>query len=325
MEKCGTPAYIAPEILQNRGYEGYSADIWSAGVVLFAMLYGTVPFKAGNMGELHKLIMKGKYKLKPTISNDAQDLLKKILEVDPKKRLTIPQILCHKWFSDYEPNTEVFTKEEKEAIKKEFTYNPRQNRNQMPSEPPVSTVDSDWFVEQSIDSSQSDLNRNITSKSIILAPFNSTMSHESDIHNSVEELIVNKRAVKLSSKVKDVDKQYEKNNNCEVDNGVYNEASNGTQNSEAMVDFDPLGNNDGSMDDHKEYVNNEPEVKIQEEIRKTVQEMLLNSLKPKPLIIDNMTIKKISKLGYPEEYVIKSLKESLSNYAPTTYYLIVSH
>jgi serine/threonine protein kinase len=51
-EQCGTPAYIAPEILMDKGYSGFSADLWSAGVVLYAMLYGTVPFKANNMSEL---------------------------------------------------------------------------------------------------------------------------------------------------------------------------------------------------------------------------------------------------------------------------------
>ena len=51
-EQCGTPAYIAPEILRDQGYHGFAVDIWSAGVVLFAMLYGTVPFKAPNMTEL---------------------------------------------------------------------------------------------------------------------------------------------------------------------------------------------------------------------------------------------------------------------------------
>ncbi len=53
-EQCGTPAYIAPEVFENKGYEGYSSDVWSAGVVLFAMLYGAVPFKASNISELHK-------------------------------------------------------------------------------------------------------------------------------------------------------------------------------------------------------------------------------------------------------------------------------
>jgi serine/threonine protein kinase len=67
-EQCGTPAYIAPEIIKDKGYTGFKADIWSAGVVLYALLYGTVPFKANNMGDLHKLIMKARYNLKDEIS-----------------------------------------------------------------------------------------------------------------------------------------------------------------------------------------------------------------------------------------------------------------
>jgi serine/threonine protein kinase len=62
-EQCGTPAYIAPEILLDKGYEGFAVDIWSAGVVLYAMLYGTVPFKANNMSELQKMIIKAKFTL----------------------------------------------------------------------------------------------------------------------------------------------------------------------------------------------------------------------------------------------------------------------
>ena len=70
-EQCGTPAYIAPEILLDKGYSGYKCDIWSAGVVLYSMLYGSVPFKAGNMNELHDLILKGKYLLKDEITSEA--------------------------------------------------------------------------------------------------------------------------------------------------------------------------------------------------------------------------------------------------------------
>ena len=58
-EQCGTPAYIAPEILNRTGYQGFAADIWSAGVVLYTMIYGVVPFKANNMAELNMLITTG--------------------------------------------------------------------------------------------------------------------------------------------------------------------------------------------------------------------------------------------------------------------------
>jgi len=60
-EQCGTPAYIAPEILKDKGYDGFKVDVWSAGVCLYAMLIGTVPFKASSMQELHHLIINGKY------------------------------------------------------------------------------------------------------------------------------------------------------------------------------------------------------------------------------------------------------------------------
>lgn len=87
-EQCGTPAYIAPEVFENKGYEGYASDIWSAGVVLYAMLYGAVPFKASNMSELHKQVVKCKPSYKDEISEQAKSLLQGILEKDPKKRLT---------------------------------------------------------------------------------------------------------------------------------------------------------------------------------------------------------------------------------------------
>lgn len=64
------------------------------------MLYGTVPFKANNMSELQKMIVKAKYTLKDDISEEAQELLRGLLEKDPLKRLTINQILNHKWLSD---------------------------------------------------------------------------------------------------------------------------------------------------------------------------------------------------------------------------------
>lgn len=59
-EQCGTPAYMAPEVFENKGYEGFQSDVWSAGVVLYAMLYGTVPFKASNISDLQKQVLKCK-------------------------------------------------------------------------------------------------------------------------------------------------------------------------------------------------------------------------------------------------------------------------
>lgn len=76
-EQCGTPAYIAPEVSnKQKGYKGFKADMWSAGVCLYVMLIGTVPFRAASMKELHEMIRKGKYSLQGEIlSNEAKHLL----------------------------------------------------------------------------------------------------------------------------------------------------------------------------------------------------------------------------------------------------------
>lgn len=99
-EQCGTPAYIAPEIISGEGYSGFGADMWSAGVVLYALLSGTMPFKANNMNDLQNLIISSNYSEIKEVSKDASNLINELLELDPKKRLTADQALRHPFFKD---------------------------------------------------------------------------------------------------------------------------------------------------------------------------------------------------------------------------------
>ncbi|XP_047095945.1 LOW QUALITY PROTEIN: CBL-interacting protein kinase 17-like [Lolium rigidum] len=101
---CGSPNYIAPEVLQNRGYDGSLSDIWSCGVILYIMLVGYLPFDDRNMVVLYQKIFKGDAYIPEWLSPGAQDLLRRILKPDPKKRINMAEIKTHEWFQkDYIP------------------------------------------------------------------------------------------------------------------------------------------------------------------------------------------------------------------------------
>jgi tRNA A-37 threonylcarbamoyl transferase component Bud32 len=97
-EQCGTPAYLAPEIIADRGYEPFYVDIWSMGVLLYAILTGTVPFKAKSLNDLHKLILRGKYYMPDHVTIEARSLITGMLNIIPQNRLTLDEMLRHEWF-----------------------------------------------------------------------------------------------------------------------------------------------------------------------------------------------------------------------------------
>ena len=95
---CGSPCYAAPEMIAGKRYKGRIADIWSCGVILFAMICGYLPFEDPNTSQLYKKIMLGTYKCARWVSPEAQDLLKKILNISPEGRYNIEKIRNHPWF-----------------------------------------------------------------------------------------------------------------------------------------------------------------------------------------------------------------------------------
>ncbi|KAI3737517.1 hypothetical protein L2E82_27521 [Cichorium intybus] len=97
--QCGTPAYVAPEVLRRKGYDGAKADIWSCGVILYVLLAGCLPFREVNVMHMYKKIFKAEYEFPPWFSADARRLISKLLVVDPLQRLTIPEIMRVPWLS----------------------------------------------------------------------------------------------------------------------------------------------------------------------------------------------------------------------------------
>ncbi|KAL7310447.1 serine/threonine-protein kinase gin4 [Mucor circinelloides] len=100
---CGSPHYASPEIVAGMPYNGSSCDIWSCGVILYALLTGHLPFDDENIRQLLKKVKSGKYIMPDNISRSAQDLIRRILVVDPSKRLNMQQIMSHPWFRETEP------------------------------------------------------------------------------------------------------------------------------------------------------------------------------------------------------------------------------
>lgn len=107
--QCGTPAYAAPEIVENKRYSGTGVDVWSLGVVLYVLVVGRHPFSNPNRIEMFRKITKGEFVIPPTVSKGAPSplfshpppevasLLRGMLTVDPLKRLTFKRIALHEW------------------------------------------------------------------------------------------------------------------------------------------------------------------------------------------------------------------------------------
>ncbi|TNJ28005.1 Kinase, CAMK CAMKL [Giardia muris] len=94
---CGSPAYAPPEMIEGQLYSGPAADLWSTGVILYAMLCGCLPFESSTTQGLYRKILSGEFSIPDQLSQGARDVLRSLLTVDPKKRITIKELVNHPW------------------------------------------------------------------------------------------------------------------------------------------------------------------------------------------------------------------------------------
>lgn len=100
---CGSPHYASPEIVAGKMYNGSASDIWSCGIILFALLTGRLPFDDDNIRALLQKVKIGLFDMPDDIDHAAQDLLRRMLEKDPEERITMAEIVRHPFFCSHAP------------------------------------------------------------------------------------------------------------------------------------------------------------------------------------------------------------------------------
>ncbi|KFO86208.1 Serine/threonine-protein kinase SIK2, partial [Buceros rhinoceros silvestris] len=97
MTWCGSPPYAAPEVFEGQQYEGPQLDIWSMGVVLYVLVCGALPFDGPTLPILRQRVLEGRFRIPYFMSEECEHLIRRMLVLDPTRRLTIAQIKEHKW------------------------------------------------------------------------------------------------------------------------------------------------------------------------------------------------------------------------------------
>ncbi|PIC16357.1 hypothetical protein B9Z55_022992 [Caenorhabditis nigoni] len=94
---CGSPPYAAPELLLGNSYDGMKADIWSMGVLLYILVTGGFPFGSESVNDLKRSVLSGVVKIPYWVSVECADFIRKMLVLNPTKRMTIQNVLAHRW------------------------------------------------------------------------------------------------------------------------------------------------------------------------------------------------------------------------------------
>ena len=343
-DQCGTPMYIAPEILlcsKEKGYKGFPVDIWSSGVVLYILLSGTLPFAFKNTSsslsennesnlsednnnntELQYSIINKEPKQIENISKEAEDLLKKILKKNPEKRITCEEILNHPWMKGISDSNKyhLFTKAEINILSKTYVdYRKDENENLKES----FTI-SNLFIDSEDNFKKKNLNKNVETKSSILAPFNSVdkSNIEDGLYNeglimddcNNKKIRIENDIIKVGNKVKEFDMLYELNNNCEVDNGIIINSQTNTISSKSSNKSNNSIYINKNIKDNIGFIFGEnletKEKKENNYIKKTNNEKILNQ---------------IELLGYDKKYVKDCVKNNILCHASAAYFLMLNY
>ena len=305
-DQCGTPVYMAPEIIKDKGYLGFPVDIWSSGIALYIMLSGNVPFNRGKLNDLQYEILNTPLNPIKNISNEANDLLFNILNKDPKKRFNADDILNHPWLkmSDVEFNMNLnvnkyhlFTNAEMILLSKTHIDYRKAPKGELGEN---FTLRNLYTIDDNVDKN----NKNIETKSIILAPYNTILtddeSYSEELDNINPEINTENDIIKFNGKVKEFNINYELNNNEEIDNGML-------INSKNDLICEEVNNSKNNISNSGIVVKSNMQNK--------------NNNNNNSFIINDYFVNMVVDLGYKKDYVIKCLEKNELNPATAAYYL----
>ena len=376
-DQCGTLMYMAPEILlssKEKGYEPFPVDIWSSGISLYIMLSGTLPFnyknkkneddeeeeeneeeeesfsekskskknEEDNFKLQYSIVYKEPKKIEK-ISGEARDLLKGLLNKDPKKRLTCEQILNHPWLNNCKEKNisakkfHLFTKAENVMLSKTFIDYRKANYEDLKENFTLSNLENNTGKNK-----QNSNEENITNKSSILAPYNSIISESDDITQRISiksndsfddfnnsKIKLENELIAFSKKIKEFNRLYELNNNGEVDNGVLINSK--TQSSANLTDrsssnkskSDALNINISNFNSLLLNENNEDKKnktnRGKNNSRKSLDEEMERHIK------SNNILEQMKLMGYNRNYVLDCVKKNELCHASAVYYLMMNY
>ena len=330
-DKCGTPMYMAPEIIlanDDNGYKGFPVDIWSSGITLYIMLSGSLPFNIKNKNNnkedmalnsikdknnifLQNQIINVKPKEIENISIEAKNLLKGLLNKNPSKRLTCSQILNHPWLKHSNNNMDslnLFTKAELTMMSKTYIDYRKGELEDLKENFTLSNLRNDEIKLEE---------KNVTTKSTILDPFNSCINNDNNSSNNDlvimedsfddfknENIKLENDIMIFNNKVKEFNLNFEVNNNQEVDNGMIIK----TQSESDNVSSSSSMNNSLSLNDiSKDFIEEK------------------NNNKKNELNVDKNILNEIEQYGYDKKYVLNCIENNKLCHASTVFYLLKNY
>ena len=294
--------------------------------MLYIIVSGFFPFRGINEAELRKNILGGKYPELFDVSDNLKDLINKMLEINPEKRISLDEILNHPWLNDnikeINTNINIFTNAEKIIYGKlKFDYRQEHKENALEN-----------FTYKNILTEYEEENMNVKTISFIKTPYNTRRPRDDDDDLFYDDVNIENDVMNFFAKVGEKNREYELRNNYDFDQGFI--IAKKYNNKQQLMN----SKNNSFDEDYKKQGKNNKNNLEQKNNDKIIENKNINEIKDKKgnnnnendayknkiVKINENVVKIVEKFGYNRKYIIKSLQTNEINHAVASYYLALS-